>query len=139
MACIISDNEEFGNAARFYADVLGIPENTIIGIKLYDNLDGVAGYCEYHTEEAIPYIIIGIEMNDDAHDPPLSVLAHEMVHAKQYALGELVEVGRSSVWKGTVVPDYLPNSKEYYFSPFEVEAYGMQVGLYRMYCRMSKV
>lgn len=137
MAYIISDNEEFSKAAHFYADILGIPSSTIIGIKSYDDLGGISGYCEYHTDEEVPYIIIGIEVTDEEQEDPLSVLAHEMVHAKQYALGELVEKGRSSIWKGNIIPDYLPNTKEYYFSPFEVEAFGMQVGLYRMYCRES--
>ena len=132
---IICANEDFKEAAEFYAEKLDLPEDTIIAVGLYDKLE-VAGYCQYNTEEVIPYFIVGIETDvEDGEDDPLTVLAHEMVHVKQYVTGDLVDHGTHCSWKGKNYKEYQADSDEYYFSPWEVEAFGMQVGLYRLYCR----
>lgn len=133
---IICSNEDFKEAAEFYAAKLGIPDTAVIAVGVYPEMP-VAGYCEYHEEEVIPYCMIGIESNDDmdGEEDPISVLAHEMVHAKQYFLGELVDYGSHVSWHGKKYQEFEPSSEDYFFSPWEVEAFGMQVGLYRMYCR----
>lgn len=132
---IICINEEYKEAAEFYAKKLGIPDDAIIAIGLYPDLP-VSGYCEYHDEEIIPYCMIGLEMEpEEGEEDPLSILAHEMVHARQYISGDLVDHGQHCSWKGTKYMEYEANSDEYFFSPWEVEAFGMQVGLYRLYCR----
>ena len=133
---IICDNDEFKEAAEFYAAKLGIPDTTIIAVGIYPNMP-IDGYCEYHDDDAIPYFIVGIkeEEEDSSYEDPLSILAHEMVHVKQYATGALVDHGKYCMWNGKRYEEYAANSEEYFFSPWEVEAYGMQVGLYRMYCR----
>lgn len=132
---IICSDDDFKEAAEFYAEKLGIPDDAIIAIGLYPEMP-VAGYCEYHQEEVIPYCLIGID-NSDAEDEedPISVLAHEMVHAKQYIFGELVDHGSHVSWHDKKFQEFEASSEEYFFSPWEVEAFGMQVGLYRMYCR----
>lgn len=132
---IICINEEYKEAAEFYAKKLGLPDEAIIAIGLYPDLP-VSGYCEYHEEEIIPYCMIGLEMEpDEDEEHPLSILAHEMVHVRQYISGDLTDHGKHCSWKGTKYEAYEASSEEYFFSPWEVEAYGMQVGLYRMYCR----
>lgn len=131
---IICSDEVYKEAAEFYAEKLNIPETTIVAIGLYPQLE-VAGYCEYRTEEVIPYFIVGLETGEECCEDPLSVLAHEMVHVKQYVTGELIDQGSHSNWKGSIHKEYEANSEEYFFSPWEIEAFGMQVGLYRMYCR----
>lgn len=133
---IICDNDEFKEAAEFYATKLGIPDETIIAVGIYPNMP-VAGYCEYHDDDVIPYFIIGIEEveEDSGEEDPLSILAHEMVHVMQYATGVLVDHGKYCSWHGKKYEAYEANSEDYFFSPWEVEAFGMQVGLYRMYCR----
>lgn len=132
---IICTDEDYKEAAEFYAEKLNIPETTVIAIGLYNELE-VAGYCQYNTDEVIPYFIIGLETSDDEEaEDPVAVLAHEMVHVKQYVTGELVDHGTHCSWKGTAYKEYEANSEDYFFSPWEVEAYGMQVGLYRLYCR----
>jgi hypothetical protein len=68
----------------------------------------------------------------------IKTLAHEMVHVKQHAKNELskqirVTKGKSfqlaSIWKGK---PWLPKRKEdlYWDAPWEIEAYGREVGLY---------
>jgi hypothetical protein len=55
----------------------------------------------------------------------LLVLAHECVHVKQYATGELDD--NLSVWRGRKVnSDKVP----YWEHPWEIEAYGREKGLY---------
>ena len=54
----------------------------------------------------------------------LKTLAHELVHVKQYVLGELSYRTHGMVWKKvTYVPD---NIFEYFETPFEIEAYGRE-------------
>ena len=132
---IICDNEEYKEAADFYAKKLGIPDDTIIAVGLYHDMP-VSGYCEYNQEEVLPYFVVAIDLEqEDGCDHPLAILAHEMVHVKQYVKGELVDHGKYCSWHGNKYEEFECDSEDYYFSPWEVEAYGMQVGLYRMYCR----
>jgi hypothetical protein len=59
----------------------------------------------------------------------LLALAHEMVHVKQYAKGELkdyVKVNKSK-WKGEIID---PDRVDYWDQPWEIEAHGREVGLY---------
>lgn len=135
MALIICEDDDYVDAAQFYAEKLGIPDDTIIAIGLYQGLD-VAGYCVRKDSSDIPYYIIALDAGagEDEEDP-MSVLAHEMVHVKQYVTGELVDKGKHCLWKGAKFEEFEPNSEDYFFSPWEVEAFGMQVGLYRLYVR----
>ena len=54
----------------------------------------------------------------------LRTLGHEMVHIKQYIMGELTFPKGAMSWKGKKV-DIL-TADEYYCSPHEVEAYGKE-------------
>jgi len=57
----------------------------------------------------------------------LRALAHEMVHVKQYVMGELTYRTHGMVWKKvTYAPD---NIFDYFETPFEIEAYGREKGL----------
>lgn len=132
---IMCEDNDYVDAAKFYAKKLNIPEGTLIGIKLYDSME-VAGYCEQHDDEAIPYYVIGLDVSmTEGEEDPLSVLAHEMVHVRQYVTNELVDHGKYCTWKGKKFKEFDPDTDDYYFSPWEVEAFGMQVGLYRLYMR----
>ena len=57
----------------------------------------------------------------------LRLLAHELVHVKQYVMGELKLANNGFVYKKTM---YLPeNLDEYFEQPFEIEAHGRERGL----------
>ena len=57
----------------------------------------------------------------------LKLLAHELVHVKQYVMGELKPANNGFVYKKTM---YSPESLDEYFEqPFEIEAYGRERGL----------
>ena len=57
----------------------------------------------------------------------LKTLAHELVHVKQYVMGELKCTTHGMVYKRTTYsPD---NIFDYFETPYEIEAYGREVGL----------
>jgi hypothetical protein len=54
----------------------------------------------------------------------LRALAHEMVHVKQYVMGELTFKKGQMCWKKQKVD--FKSEDDYYRSPHEVEAYGLE-------------
>jgi hypothetical protein len=62
----------------------------------------------------------------------LECLAHEMVHVKQYARKEFDYTRHTDVkrWKGNL---YNIKKTTYWFWPWEVEAYGKEIGLVSMF------
>jgi hypothetical protein len=65
----------------------------------------------------------------------LEMLAHEMVHVKQFATGELVDnpSGKTVKWQGKRVS--VRDDDGYWTLPWEIEAYGRQPGLFARFCR----
>lgn len=61
----------------------------------------------------------------------LKTLAHEMVHVKQYAKGELADLDRQRKIKFN--KKKYSTETFYWLQPWEIEAYGYEYGLYRMY------
>mgnify|MGYP003328371186 CR=1 FL=1 len=60
----------------------------------------------------------------------ITILAHEMVHVKQYAKGEMKDIFRPArmvKWHGV---KYNIEETDYWELPFEIEAYGREKGLY---------
>jgi len=58
----------------------------------------------------------------------LETVAHEMVHVKQFARGELYEstVANKHRWQG----EWLNKDPDYWDQPWEIEAHGREVGLF---------
>jgi hypothetical protein len=64
----------------------------------------------------------------------LRILAHELVHVKQYVMGELKPANNGFLYQKTFYsPD---NFDEYFEQPFEIEAHGRERGL--MYAFMLR-
>lgn len=66
------------------------------------------------------------------------ILAHELVHVKQYATGELSycdKTGREK-WKGRVLKD---KNLSYWDLPHEIEAHGREKGLVYQYCEVKNL
>ena len=57
----------------------------------------------------------------------LKTLAHELVHVKQYLLGELTWRNKGMFWKGKHC--LVETLEEYYESAYEIEAYGREKGI----------
>lgn len=87
-----------------------------------------------------------IELRTEVDDEPLLTLAHEMVHVKQYAMGELTldfiteniqllklkGLKVKPMWMDKVV-SFRDCESPYWDSPWEVEAYGRQNSLYERF------
>jgi hypothetical protein len=67
----------------------------------------------------------------------LLALAHEMVHVKQYAKGELKDYARSNKckWKSQIID---PEVVDYWDFPWEIEAHGREKGLYIRYLNYER-
>lgn len=131
MINIISENEKLREAARFFANILGVRKGNIIIQNV--NEGDFLGMCQNNEDTCIILLNTDTETYEDT---VLGTLAHEMVHVKQYLLGELKHLDCSDEFNG--VKYSFPtsfNSLDYWFSPWEVEAYGKQVGLVELYLR----
>ena len=60
----------------------------------------------------------------------LLALAHEMVHVKQYAKGEMKDIFRPMKMVKWMGEKYLQDEMDYWEQPWEIEAYGREKGLY---------
>ena len=69
----------------------------------------------------------------------LEILAHEMVHVKQFAIGELIDnpSGKTVKWQGKRIS--VRDDDGYWTAPWEIEAYGRQPGLYARFCRHTGI
>jgi hypothetical protein len=126
-------------AAEFFAAQLMDPRmvrNLTLDIEVYKNLD-VEGECVDEDGVRNPrWFTIGLKSQDIKN--MIKTLGHEMVHVKQHAKNEL-QTGHAvaarggikiySKWMGEI---WKPKGKEdaYFDAPWEIEAYGREVGLY---------
>lgn len=129
------DAVKIAEAAEFYARIL-MSERQIAGIDIeiiIENDGDVAGSVTWEdTNDRPKMFTIELALNSD--EDIFRNLAHEMVHVKQYRTGELKELIRAKKIKfnGKEYSDeYYTNADLYYDAPWEIEAYGREIGLYR--------
>lgn len=67
----------------------------------------------------------------------LETVAHEMVHVKQFARGELYESSRMGKhrWQG----EWLSKEPDYWDQPWEIEAHGRETGLFVRWAESNKL
>lgn len=126
---------EIRDYIEFLADMLMSPrlaKSLTISIKCMP-LKKVKGFClavdeEYNVRPKEFLIELDTKQSRASQ---LKTLAHEMVHVKQYAKGELADLSRQNKVKFNK-KKYSANSF-YWLQPWEIEAYGYEYGLYRMY------
>jgi hypothetical protein len=136
-------------AARFFADQLMDPRmvrNLTIDIERTPEND-VQGECIDEDGTRNPrWFTINLRDGDEDEDV-VQILAHEMVHVKQHAKNQLqggVMVAArgglqmTSKWMGKI---WKPGRKEdpYFDAPWEVEAYGREVGLYQKWVKYNEL
>lgn len=106
-------------------------KNTIVNVKIRKKLeDSQDGYCDivdYDGWNRPREFDVYVQKNVSIRYM-LMTLAHECVHVKQYASGELKE--GHHLWRYQIVPPDI----NYWESPWEIEAFGRERGLYTMYC-----
>jgi len=139
-------SNELAEAARFFANQLMHPrmvQNIQLDIELYNKLD-VNGECVSEDDTKNPrWFTINLRKKMPEGEDMLQILAHEMVHVKQYAKNELSKqmrmtrrgIGIGSKWHGEWW-NAKAKEDEYWDSPWEIEAYGREVGLiHKWYAR----
>lgn len=130
--------DKLEEAARFFAAQLmhaRMVQNLEIDLEVVRSLD-VTGECISEDEHKNPRYFT-IRLKQQPIEEMIRTLGHEMVHVKQYAKNELSKQFRvarggiriGSKWHGEF---WDPKSKEdgYWDAPWEIEAYGREVGLY---------
>jgi len=123
-------------AADFYGKYLigrGKLYNNIkltIQFEKFESNDGDYAYCDWTDDHHCRReFLIGIDRALNKKETLLA-LAHEMVHLKQYAKGEMKDIWKPTrmvKWQGE---RYLHEEMDYWECPWEIEAYGRERGLY---------
>jgi hypothetical protein len=127
-------------AIRFYGnELLGsrLAKNIKIFLVFEELPNVVNALCQWNDDNHLCrsfVIILNKKMNKKT---TLIALAHEMVHVKQYARGELKDYLRSDKvkWRKRV---FRLDKVEYWSSPWEVEAYKKDKILYEKYKQRNK-
>lgn len=136
------DAETLQEAAAFFASCLMDPRmvrNIVLNIDVKygsKNDPEWLGDCEDDDGGRNPRWFT-INLRKQKTEEMVKTLAHEMVHLKQHAKNEFrgsrslhrSTSGSGGIWKGQV---WKPSSREhpYFDAPWEVEAFGKEVGLY---------
>lgn len=108
--------------------------NTLdITVRLRDLKGSAYGYCLSEDKRTFE---IEVDKTLDLRTL-LTTVAHEMVHVKQYARGELFESVQQAKhrWQGK----YISNSIEYWDQPWEIEAHGRETGLFVRWAEEHKL
>lgn len=110
-----------------------------IDVLITDDLketDGNQATCDQVTREK--YVLTLYATKNIPIEGFLQLLAHEMVHVKQYVKGELVDLDDEKHPTRFLNKSY--NSEyNYWESPWEIEAHGRERGLMSMYAAEHKV
>jgi len=126
-------------ALIFYADKLlskRLSKSIVIKVKFVKGLRKdrkIDAQCIWEDDNYKPREFC-IELDYDLGvKSTLSSLAHEMVHVKQYAKGEIRDMLRGPYdikWLGKPFDE---NGTDYWDLPWEIEAYGREIGLYNRF------
>lgn len=121
-------------AAEFFAEQLmdgRLHRHVHVEIELVPTMDGWAGLCAPDEDRVKPKYFT-IQLNPVAGDHMLQCLAHEMVHVKQYATGELHDqMDGKLIWKGETFTGQVAYEGEIENAPpWEAEAYLLEVDLF---------
>ena len=125
-------------AALFYAEQLissKLRENVYLRIRFNPKIDvyGYASILEYNSSRKAREFEIEIHPGIGAAEI-LKCLAHEMTHIKQYAYNETNET--LTRWRGNKVDS---DVVDYWNQPWEIEAYGMESGLFSKFAVKEKL
>ena len=113
-----------------------IAQNVTVILRIVENVIGGIGNCGVKGSTSRARMF-EIDLAPDNITDMLNTLAHEMVHVKQFAHGELQNLPSNGLqrWKDDYFPLDIEDEEAYYFLPWEVEAYGTEVGLFHCFKR----
>lgn len=120
-------------AAIFFGEYLlgkKLAENVNLFIEFdrHDDMDGDYAYCDM-IDENPRWFVVTIDRTLSKKDTFLA-LAHEMVHVKQYAKGQMKDLSRPAKTVRWLGEKYNSDEIDYWSSPWEREARGMEMELY---------
>lgn len=127
------------DAANFYAECLvpnkKLRSNITVRIKFLNKIDcmGYVSVADVNASNKPRSFLIEISPFIGAASI-LQTIAHEMVHMKQYLKEELND--NLSIWKGEKVDS---DKIDYWEQPWEVEAHGLEKGLFYKYCMKEEL
>lgn len=129
------DTDTVCRAVEFYGEYLmgsRLSKNINITIEFSKFKKGSDEYAfvDYELDESrLRDFVLSVDSKLSKKETLLA-LAHEMVHVKQYAKGEMRDLFRPMRmvrWKGERI---LHEEMDYWELPWEIEAYGREKGLY---------
>lgn len=127
---------EVRKAARFFSSLLMSKRllNSLHLDIIFEAIPGYKGSTDYLDTNDRPRIFeVQINPNMSKRNQLLT-LAHELVHVKQFATGELKEYLKKTPaamrWGNEVIEI---TDETYWDMPWEIEAYGRETGLYKRY------
>lgn len=128
------------SAAQFYLNKLEVSEkiqnNLVINVFVRKGPDRGACYANCFPKRLPTEFDIELQPCDLSE--MLSSFAHEMIHVKQFATGELRMFPKCSKWKDQIWEAGNDELDNYYDSPWEIEAYGREEGLYVRFATSHK-
>ena len=127
----VKKRPRYESALRFYLSKLGLTDDNLkdVEVSIFLRKSKDRGCCQHDFGVRNPKSF-EIIISPGGPVSPLQTLAHEAVHLKQFLLGELRMLSKCCKWKGEVWKSDGSDLDSYYDSPWEVEAYGKEEGLY---------
>jgi len=133
-------NSLIRTASRFFINELMGKDHKDVSVKIRFNprllsKDGFRGSIIWTDERKCPRKFL-IEIDAGlSRKQTLLTLAHELVHVKQYVYGELRDSsdGKHVNWRGRNILVDDDNIREYYSSPWEIDAFGRAYGLNELF------
>jgi|TARA_B110000977_G_C10823067_1_gene395016 hypothetical protein len=119
-------------------------DSLIVNIKIKSfGKDDTLGYClpDDDANEARPREF-NIEINKNTRlRRMLETVAHEMVHVKQFARGELYWscIKGQNRWRGEWLSNQRKAVLDYWDNPWEIEAHGREAGLFIRWAEHEKL
>jgi len=139
--CDRLSKREIATAVKFYASLLmreSFADKIVVNVRCESNLImcGYQGFIEFLDDNHRPKEFLISLRKDLPKRKQLITIAHEMVHVKQYAKGELKYLfkGGHDKWQGKIIP----RKTHYFDKPWEIEAFGRELGLYERYIEYKK-
>ena len=125
---------------EYCADKLNLNDSIILDIEFTNKLykeDGLLGEIDFYDNNHRPKEFTMTVDKTVSKRRIMETIAHEMVHVKQYAKGELVDLSRcgSTKWQNEVIN----KDTNYWDLPWEVEAHGKELGLFIRWAEDNKL
>ena len=125
---------------EYCADKLNLNDSIILDIEFTNKLykeDGLLGEIDFDDKNHRPKEFTMTVDKTVSKRRIMETIAHEMVHVKQYAKGELVDLSRcgSTKWQNEVIN----KDTNYWDLPWEVEAHGKELGLFIRWAEDNKL